>query len=92
MKLLEVAVAAPASLRNYALAQVEAAVMTSRGPTRDGGELVLNSITAAEVALLRRIIFAAAGDGPASVSRAEADILFRIKDATLGAANDADWQ
>jgi uncharacterized Ntn-hydrolase superfamily protein len=33
-----------------------------------------------------------AGDGPAKVSQAEAEMLFRLKDATLGAANAADWQ
>jgi len=38
------------------------------------------------------VIFASGGDGPASVSQAEAEMLFRIKDATLGGANAPDWQ
>lgn len=92
VKLLENAVAVPASLRAYALAQIEATVVSGTGPTRGGGRVDPNSITAAEVALLRRMIFAGGGDGPANVSRAEADMLFRIKDATLGQANDAGWR
>jgi hypothetical protein len=44
------------------------------------------------VALLRRLIFASASDAPAKVSRSEAEMLFRLKDATLGADNSPDWK
>ncbi len=73
----------PASrLKDYALQQIEAAVLHGEGPARHG-ELTADGINAAECALLRRTIFAAGGDRPASVSQAEAELLFRIKDATL---------
>jgi hypothetical protein len=92
VKLLETATNVPAALKTYALRQIEAVVMTGTGPTRDGGTLDAATITASEVKLLRRILFAQAGDGPATISRAEAELLFRIKDATLDADNAPEWK
>jgi hypothetical protein len=92
VKILEVATNVPDALKTYALCQIEETVLTGEGPTRDGGSLDKGSISAAEVKLLRRILFAQAGDGPAMISRAEAEVLFRLKDATLGAANAGEWQ
>jgi hypothetical protein len=89
---LETATNAPDSLKTYALRQIEAVVQTGSGPTRDGGALDPGCVTAAEAKLLRRILFAQGGDGPAIVSRAEADMLFRIKDKTLDAANAPEWK
>ena len=91
VKILEDATNAPASLKSYALSQIETAVLTGSGPTRGGDALDPGSVNAAEAGLLRRILFAQAGDGPACVSRAEADMLFRIKDLSLGAANAPEW-
>lgn len=90
-RLAERATSVPQRLRSYALAQVEQAVLTGTGPMRDG---LLDSgrITAAEAHLLRRLIFASGSDRPAAVSRAEAEALFRLKDATLGADNAPEWQ
>ncbi len=91
VRVLERALNAPASLKSYVLAQVEQAVLTGTGPTRDG-ELAAGSINATEAQILRRVLFAPAGDGPASVSLAEAELLFRLKDAALGAANAPEWK
>ncbi len=77
--LLEKAVSAPPELRQFALARIEAALLKGRDPA---------CVTGADARLLRRLIFA----GPTGVSRAEADLLFRIKDATLGADNAPEWQ
>lgn len=92
VRVLEVATNAPDALKAYALAQIEAAVTCGSGPTRGSGTLDPGSINATEVALLRRILFAASGDGPASISRAEAELLFRLKAATQGAANTPEWK
>jgi hypothetical protein len=92
IKLLEHAKHAPESLKRFALAEIEQIVLTGSGPTRGGGELTPGRIGDAEVALLRRLIFAPAGDGPAKVSKAEAEMLFRLKDATLGADNSPEWK
>jgi hypothetical protein len=92
VKILEIATNVPDSLKSYALRQIETIVVSGEGVTRDGGSLGKGMISDSEVKLLRRMLFAQAGDGPASISRAEADMLFRIKDATLGANNAAGWQ
>jgi hypothetical protein len=90
--IVESGINVPESLKAYACTQIRAAVLTGTGPTRDGDTLDPGTINAAEVALLRRVLFAQAGEGSASISRGEADLLFAIKDATLGAANAPEWQ
>lgn len=82
----------PDSLKAFVLAQIEQAVLTGTGPTRIGGELSDTHISSAEVKVLRRMLFAAASERPAAVSRREAEMLFRLKDAAIGAANAPEWK
>jgi hypothetical protein len=91
VKLLERAEYVPDALKQFALREIEQTILTGSGPTRNGGEIVPGQITEGEARLLRRLVFAPAGDGPARVSRSEAEMLFRLKDATLGADNAPDW-
>ena len=91
VRVLERSLSVPVSLRAYALRQVENAVLHGEGPTRRG-ELDPKGINETECTLLRRLIFAAGGDRPASVSKAEAEMLFRIKDATLYEVNAPSWE
>ena len=91
VRVLEVATSTPASLKAYALQQIEAVVEHGEGPTRHGS-LSGPGINATEAALLRRMIFAAGGDRPAAVSKTEAEMLFRLKDATLYEPNAPEWQ
>lgn len=91
VRVLEKATGTPESLQNYVLKQIEAAVMTGNGPTRDGGNLYPGSVTDAEVKILRRACYAPGSSGPGRIDRSEADMLFRIKDATLNAENSKDW-
>ncbi len=91
VKVLETAAAVPASLKAFALAQIERVVIEGEGPTRDGGTLGKGVISGSEVKLLRRILFAQAGDGM-GVSEGEAEMLFRLKDATLQADNAPEWK
>lgn len=92
VRLFEKANAVPDSLKQFALATIEQAVLSGSGPTRAGGDFAAGRITDAEVALLRRFLFTAAGDAPAKVSRSEAEMLFRLKDVSLGQDNAAGWQ
>ena len=92
VKVLEKAFDVPERLNAYALDQIEQAVFTGEGPTRDGGALEKGNVTEAEVRLLRRVIFAQGGDRPAAVSQREAEMLFRLKDATLTANNAPEWK
>lgn len=89
---LEAATSAPDSLRSFAVRAIEQAVFTGQGPTRHGGEIRPGVIDEAEVTLLRRLIFAPAGNGGLVVGKDEAEMLFRIKDATLGADNAGGWE
>lgn len=91
-RIMERAGNVPDRLKHFALKRIEAAVLTGTGPTRCGGELADTHITSAECKLVRRFIFASGGHGPAAVSRFDAEMLFRLKDATLGHENAAEWQ
>ncbi|MGB3377564.1 MAG: hypothetical protein WBA55_02215 [Allopontixanthobacter sediminis] len=82
----------PDSLKAFVLAQLEQAVLTGKGPTRSGGELSDTHVSSAEAQILRRMLFAPASDRPAAVSRREAEMLYRLKDATLGAPNAPEWK
>lgn len=90
IRVIEVSTSAPQTLRDYALRQVEEAVTLGEGPTRNGA-LTAQGINPAEVSLLRRLIFGTGSERPAGVSKAEAEMLFRIKDAALFEVNCPEW-
>lgn len=92
VKILEAALNAPAALKRWALDEIERCVLAGDGATRRGAPLRPGVVDEAEVALLRRILFAGGGDGALLVSHDEAEMLWRIKDATLGADNAAGWK
>lgn len=92
VKVIEKAENAPDRLKRYALDQIRRAVLHGEGPTRCGGGLTPGSIGTTEVRLLRRVLYAAGGQAPAHISREEAELLFAIKDATLGGHNAPEWQ
>ena len=91
VRILERAENTPQRLKDYALRQVEREVLSGVGPTRCGGSLAATHITTAECRIVRRVIFASGGHGPAAVSRFDAEALFRLKDATLAEENAAEW-
>ena len=91
VRIIERAENVPSRLKDYVVAQIEREVLEGTGPTRDGGELSSQHITASEVKVLRRVIFASGGYGPAAVSRFDAEMLFRLKDETLSEDNAAEW-
>lgn len=92
VRILEKALNAPATLKAWALAEVERCVLHGKGATRRDGDVRPGIVDEAEVGLMRRIVFAAGGDGALVVSREEAEMLWRIKDSTLGAANAPGWK
>ncbi len=91
VRIIERAENVPDRLKNYVLGQIEREVLTGTGPTRHGGDLSATHISAAECRIIRRVIFASGGCAPAAVSRFEAEMLFRLKDATLTEENAAEW-
>jgi len=91
-RLFEKAEGVPQALRTFALAQIEQAVLHGVGPTRDGGALEAGNVNATEARVLRRIIFSSGSERPAAVSQTEAELLFRLKNATLHANNAPEWK
>lgn len=91
VRILERAENTPDRLKDYVLGTIEHAVLHGTGPTRHGGDLSATHITAAECRIVRRVIFASGGHGPAAVTRHDAEMLFRLKDATLADENAAEW-
>ena len=91
MHVLEIAKSSPSRLCAYALQQVSDAVIDGKGPLMLGGSLVPGLIAKAEVDLLRRILHAHGGDGNIAITRAEAQVLFKINEQTAAASNDPSW-
>ncbi len=82
---------APVSLAKFALHQIKHAVLTGTGPLRANHPAPAGTITAGEVDLLRRILYAFGGDGHVAVTRDEADVLFDIDEAVARAQPNPAW-
>ena len=82
---------APVSLAKFALDQIKHAVVTGTGPLRNNPSVPAGTITAGEVDLLRRILYAFGGDGHVAITREEADVLFDIDEAVAHAAPNPAW-
>ena len=91
VRIIERAENVPTLLKNYVLNQIEKEVLSGTGPTRHGGDLSATHVSSAEARILRRVVFASGGHGPAAVSRHEAEMLFRLKDETLAEENAPEW-
>jgi len=91
LHVLEKARQAPERLEQFALRTVAQSVISGTGVTRSGAQLKPGVISDGEVELLRRVLYAGAGCSGIAVSRAEAEILFDLNDATLEAENVPAW-
>ncbi len=94
VKALESAKLSPVKLVRFALEQVKLAVTVGDGHlghARSNRRLLPGVIGEAEVALVRRILYAFGGDGNIAITRQEAEVLFDINDATAEAENDPAW-
>lgn len=91
VRVIERALNCPAALKSWALGRIEASVLSGKGPTR-AGAIRPNVIDQGEAQLLRRIVFAAGGDGALAVSRDEAELLWRLKDACAASDNAPEWK
>jgi hypothetical protein len=80
VKVIERALNGPAELKSWVLARIEEAVLRDQ------------RVDAREAGLLRRIIFASGGDGALAVSRDEAELLWRLKDACRDSENAPEWK
>lgn len=90
VNVLEKAVSSPAGLSAYALEQVKHAVLQCEGPAACG-HIVPGRISGADVALIRRILYAFGGDGAIAVTQPEVEVLFDLNDKTVEVENDPAW-
>ncbi|MEE9359757.1 MAG: hypothetical protein V3U85_04665 [Hyphomicrobium sp.] len=91
VNVLEKARWSPVSLVRFALEQVKAAVIEGEGPFRPDQSPPKGQISESEVELVRRMLYAFGGDGNVAVTRAEAEVLFDINDATADAEPNPAW-
>ena len=91
IKAMERATSVPPFLAAFALDQVAIAVVEGKGALTRGRTLTPGRIGEDEVNLLRRILYAAGGDGHVAITRNEAEVLFRINDNTSEADNHLSW-
>jgi hypothetical protein len=91
IRILENARSAPPSLQSFALKQIQHAVLDGRGPLINNKTLNPHCLNETEVEMIRRILFAPAGDGPLGVTRAEAEILFEMADKMADKDNHPSW-
>lgn len=91
IKVMEKAQSMPASLSAFALRQVANVVTDGTGPLANERQAKPGVVTADDVAMLRRILYAFGGDGQVGISRNEAEVLFDINDRTVEAENDPTW-
>jgi hypothetical protein len=82
----------PQSLVKFALEQVRDSVVHGVGVLAAPDRPNVAEVNEAEVEVLRRIIYAFGGDSNITITQAEAEILFDINDATVGAANADSWR
>lgn len=81
LKLIEKAESCPARLHEFVRQSVSHAIRQNGG-----------TIGEAEVVIIRRVLFAAAGAGNIAVTRQEAEWLFDIDEATAGHAHVSGWR
>ncbi len=87
---LEKAKRSPERLSAFALTQIADAVIDHRGPL-SGNHRRDRVICAADVRMIRRILYAFGGDQSVGISKAEAEVLFRLNDHSIEAENDPAW-
>ncbi|WP_017932555.1 hypothetical protein [Robiginitomaculum antarcticum] len=92
VNVLNTATDCPDRLIGFALAQVKQAVLFGEGVIGRGRSLSPGHVSAADVEILRNMIYASGGDNHIAVTRVEAQALFELNAATRGADNDPGWR
>ncbi len=91
VNVIEKARSCPAALVTFALEQVKGAVLVGDDLLRRGKKLTPGVLGEPEVELIRRILYAFGGDGNIAITRAEAEMLFELNDATIEERNSPLW-
>ena len=81
----------PTEFGAFVLRRMKQAVIMSDDVTASGEKLTPGVIGLPELKLIQRVVWGAGDEGHLAVSRAEAEALFDIADATAGAPNAPEW-
>jgi hypothetical protein len=87
---LEKSKRSPEQLSAFALSQVAAAILDHKGPLSDHNRRQ-SVITARDVEMLRRILYAFGGEGSIGITKSEAEVLFVLNDKSIETENDPAW-
>ena len=87
---LEKSKRSPELLSAFALSQIADAVLDDKGPLSDQNRRH-GVITARDVEMLRRVLYAYGGEGSIGITKAEAEVLFRLNDKSIETENDPAW-
>jgi hypothetical protein len=87
LAVMERARSVPDPLAAFGLRIVETVVLTGQGGNVTGKCHAPGRVTRADVEALRRVLHVASSEGFGQVTRAEAEVLFTIAEATIDAAN-----
>lgn len=91
LQVLDKAASCPQFLEDFVLEAVRKSVIEGEGPTRRGMSLQPGQITAGEIDVLRRTLYAVGGPANIGIDRREAELLFDINDAMLDAEPNPEW-
>lgn len=89
--IVEKAERVPPDFSAFVLRKLKEAVIYSDGVTARGERLTPGAVGAPDLKLIQRVVWGAGEEGRLAVSRAEAEALFDIADATTGANNCPEW-
>jgi hypothetical protein len=92
LKVMKVAKNVAPELEQFALKQVEHAVIDGSGVLSQDRTLEPGVIGEAEVDLIRRVIYACSSEGGISITKMEAEVLCDLNDATADVDNHESWQ
>jgi len=88
LTVMERARSVPDPLAAFGLRVVEKVVLTGQGGNVTGECHALGRVTKADVEALRHVLHVASSEGFGQITRAEAEVLFGIAEATIDAPND----
>lgn len=91
IRVLDKAQSSPDNLVAFVLQEVKRGVLEGEGPVGRGRDLKPGIVGEAEVDILRKVLYAFGGDGNIAITRAEAEVLFDLNDATSEAENHPAW-
>lgn len=91
VKTIEKASDCPPNLVSFVLSEIARMVIDGEGELQRGRQLTKGVIGESEAELVRRVLYGVSSDGGIAISRAEAEILFKLNDETLEEQNHPAW-